>query len=268
MIHTNSARNLDIAKLLLDYGLDVNVQWHLSEAISDEIVPHPPPAQISEILVQHVVKLNFGKLFFSDANNVVFENNRGVDGYQGIDGFQSKCVQEIRRLQDERFRGDNLTMFDVLRTKNVCQLAIYARNTGMIETINSEVFPKRFPIYASTIRRYVMKGVARNKLVKLIDRFFECIADDTGQRLPGLPVVCVYKIFEMLSNKDLHNLVTAVKFVESPSARVVRDKYCCKHELTAPEPTSFAKSVLKGLLPLIMMLLLVVTLYLTTVFFL
>lgn len=260
MIHTNSCRNLDIAKLLLDYGLDVNIQWHLSEA-SDEIVPHPP-SEISEMLVQHVVKLNFGKLFFSDDNNVVFENNRG---YRGLDGFQSRCVQEIRMLREERFR--DLTMFDVLRTKNVCQLAVYARNANVMDTVNSEVFPKRFPIYASTIRRYVMKGVARNKLVKLIDRFFECIADNNGDRLPTLPLVCVYKIYEMLSNKDLHNLVSAVKFVKSPSAQVVKDKYCCKHELTPQEP-SFARSVFKGLLPLLLMLLLVVALYLLTVFFL
>jgi hypothetical protein len=98
--------------------------------------------------------------------------------------------------------SNNVSLHDIL-TKNISQLAIYARNENIVQVLKLDDYKTKFPVYAGIINSRFRKGVIRKELLEQGNRFFHSLFN----RLPELPYDCTQKIFNYLSDKDLRFLI-------------------------------------------------------------
>jgi hypothetical protein len=121
-----------------------------------------------------------------------------------ISNFQKECEEEIASMKSEKFSNSYVSFYDIL-TKDISQLAMYARNESIVQILGSDDYKKKFPIYASMINSNFRKGERRKELLEqaheTLHSFVHC-----------LPYLCNKKIFSYLSNEDLRNVIDAKNF--------------------------------------------------------
>ena len=71
---------------------------------------------------------------------------------------KDECEAEIEIMKGEKIDNSNASFYDIL-TQSISQLAIYAKNKNIVQTLKSDDYKIKFPIYASMIDSQFRKGV-------------------------------------------------------------------------------------------------------------
>lgn len=185
-------KNGKMIQLLLDYGADVNVRCQGETPVS--LAVRQCGIRVSAILVKHMCLIKAKGHYVSEENlNVAKVNEK-------IANFQCKCESEIEMLKSEKFDDSNLRYFDVFEVR-VDKLAALARNEKIVKSV---VFKRKFPTYGKVIVELFKRGVRRNKDFDFFKKFVDQLSSRGGvNKLPKLPHSVVCELFDYLDDKDV-----------------------------------------------------------------
>lgn len=239
--HNHSTKNASIVKLLLDYGARVNgtgpdglyalhsaISYRSSEDVLQSLLDegadvnqrnthgktavalaksyHYYSRPFLKILTSHIMLMKSQNLFISEENlKAVTEvlKNHKVYSY----GFSEKKFEnEIKLLKFEKFDDSPVSYYDILETKDVQKLSLWACNENIVQTVKSSDFERKFPIYCEMIVRKIDKGTLRNRDFELIKRFMNYLSTRKENKLPRLPFTFVSEMFTHLRHEDVETL--------------------------------------------------------------
>lgn len=200
------ARKLDgIIDIALDFGVDINetddfdIDLVTVALAKDEV-------DIAKKFVKHIVKLKSQNLFVSE------DNLLSVHATDELYEFSDECEWEMEQIRKESIEGTSITVLDLLNARDLVKLAPYTRNEDVMRLVNSVDLPTKFPIYASTIKAHVARGVNREESLQRAWHFFHCIFDKSDEQLPILPPMEIDRILSYLNEQDLLCLSTALTY--------------------------------------------------------
>lgn len=195
----------ELVELFLEQGADINPRIDTGSdcAVELDVVKlaiKSGELDAGEILVKYVVKMQAENLYVSK------NNLEAIAGNERLKSRKEDCEKEIKKLKETEFSETVFSLYDLLKTNTLDQLAIYAKNKQIEDLLKSDGFQNEFPIYGNMIRQQFQKGVERKVLLIRVCNFFRSLYARADCKLPNLPSVCVNLIFGYLSNKDLNNL--------------------------------------------------------------
>lgn len=190
-----------IVQLLIDYGVNLNVNFFLyhrtyPEAAKDYLnVCRPLVRQIVEKMQREIVTVSKGHL-------------QAINNDPDLSACKRECEEEIDCMREQKFDDSVVSLHDVFTTKDLVELACYAKNENILNFVKSNELTNKFPIYSNAIKRQLQKGCHRNFLLKRVKNFFS--ATTSSNNNPKIPMNCAWQIFSHLSNDDLVNLGRAM----------------------------------------------------------
>jgi hypothetical protein len=197
--------HVPIFEVLLEHGADINiVNKHnrtppdLATCRARYFGGNSSCQIIAENIKRQIVKMKNANLYVSEQNLQSISNN------DELSVPVNECQQEIAKMKSEKISNSTVSFYDIL-TKDISQLAMYARNESIVQICKSGDHKNKFPIYASIINSSFRKGERRKNLLEQGNETFDLIK-------PRLPYLCAKKIFSYLSDEDLRNLIDAKNF--------------------------------------------------------
>lgn len=113
--------------------------------------------------------------------------------------FEHCCVKEVNNLKSEKIGNSHISYYDLI-TKSVDQVASLYSYDFFVQSLDSNDYQNRFPLYARIIKSQIWKGCRRKKLLERINQ--TCLSV-----FHGLPYDCSRLIMSYLSDADLRNLI-------------------------------------------------------------
>lgn len=204
--------------LLLAYGIDVNLEIKgiygrglslMHEALDQEeyfdlpnVGSRPSCKVRSQMITQYLVKL------ISEGSFVSRNNLKWIDKIEDLRDYRKLCEEEIEKMKKTPIGDSAIFYYDLFSTKNLNQLAGYARSEIILREFQTKVHKGAFPIYWKSLAYQLKRGIWRKLLLLKVQRFFHAVADTEDNRgLAKLPCVCIAEIFSHLRNRDLRTLM-------------------------------------------------------------
>lgn len=195
--------NFEGVQLLLDLGADLNAEDNKGCCVladASNFMTSPKYLSIAKCLVKRVGLMKLCKLQVSEKNLSAIGNN-----FQ-LASFLRECENEIESMKSERCGESKIYCQDILKTRSVSQLAVFARNKGVRQFFKLNDIKRRYPIYGDKINENIRKGFAHGQSLGKLENFFQYLAVRKDDKLPNLPVVCVCHVLSYFSLEDKLNL--------------------------------------------------------------
>ncbi|XP_055848447.1 uncharacterized protein LOC129913682 [Episyrphus balteatus] len=154
-------------------------------------------------LLLHAIMLKAANLYYGEIDLYSYSYLRDKN-FMKL--HEEKCTKEIIQLKLEKIAGTKFSFYDIL-TKNTQSSVSFARNEDVDLIFQSDDYRKKFPIYASMLKRNFKKATQRCRLLETAHEFFKCLNFE-------IPYGCADQIINYLSDSDLQNLF---KLMEMPS---------------------------------------------------
>lgn len=203
----------DVVQMLLHYGAFVNANSSFKikpifKELRDRFLVC---TKIIELLFDYDTRVvHLDPVIFNDTNKfeelktkaiAVSQENLNIDN-KVLGNFQTKCLDEIRKMKLMKIDDYTLTIHDLL-VRPHRRIAIYMRNRKIVEILDSMDFKSVFPIFASKLRVCLMRGKLENRLIELC---YECIELILKIQFPA---IVVSQIISYFNTADLHRLIIA-----------------------------------------------------------
>lgn len=198
--------NDDKAELLLNYNADVNLEVG-DESLIDYVKERREeggldPTECVQRIIAHIVKRIYQGLSASEKN---LNSIRSTEKYLN---HQQLCEAEIEKMKQDFVENSAVRTYDVFVSKDLSQLAAYARNDNLLAVLKSKEYKLKYPIYWNILDYQLKKGEWRNLLLSKVKGFFHAVADTEENRgLAKLPLTCISQILSYLRNRDLRVLM-------------------------------------------------------------
>ncbi|XP_053595299.1 alpha-latrotoxin-Lg1a-like, partial [Microplitis demolitor] len=187
----------------LDYALDKKLFKnrycdHDVESGLWQVAPDKRREIVDEFM-EHIIKMKFLNLYVSEKNTKHFIN------------LSKKPVRHSKRYKKEvenmkrEMIADNISYYDFV-TADSYRLMMYLNKDKIFETLRSESYASKFPLYAIIISGCFKKGLTRKKL------FNEAFEYSVFNIIRSLPYPCMRLIMDYFSNTDLRELITKCKY--------------------------------------------------------
>ena len=139
--------------------------------------------EIAEVFKQHIGKVKAAGFYASERNLLLISND------DKINNFQDECEAEIEITKGEKINNSNASFYNIL-TQSISQLAIYAKNENTVQTLKSDDYMTKFPIYASMIDSQFRRGVDKKELLEQgnnpVNKLI-AVYQQTGSRFQQIP---------------------------------------------------------------------------------
>lgn len=204
LFYAISSGNEKIAELLLERGADISLKEDGLSAL--QVAVNGGCVGVCELFAKHVMLLK------SQNSNVSELKLRNSEKDKKLGAFQNQCLVEIGLLKSEEFHHSSVSYYDILITKDIDQLAAFARNENIVKIVKSADFMDKFPIYWSTVVQQLKRGFGRNRDFELVKALFNYLSTRETDKLPRLPFTFICDLFTFLEVKD----VTKLRILKSP----------------------------------------------------
>lgn len=232
--HKDGNRSTKILEQLLDHGIDVNTRnneglsslnlYIFGEEASNTKVEllliyganfdakdtqnytyFDPLYMFGRVIKRHMV-IRLSKSMSISEETLHFVENLHLP--YDKESYQSVCEKEMQAMRINVIGDSAVTYYNLLVSRDLSQLAAYARNASILEIFKSSTIKEMYPEYAFTLSYQLKRGKWRNLLESKIQSFFLSVANAKGNKgLPKLPWYCASKIISYLQNGDIRRLI-------------------------------------------------------------
>ena len=159
--------------------------------------------EILKILKKQIIRLKTANLYVNKRNLLLLDESMTEE----LKEFQKSCEKEIELMKYEKINNDSISFYDVL-TKS--EFGIYTKNNDVKQTLQSDAYKLKFPIYERIVFFNFIKGTERKELLEESLDFFYCLFEISEI----LPYNCAENTFKFISNKDLRYFVDVCKILK------------------------------------------------------
>lgn len=198
--------NLEGVKLLVALKADINVEDNLGMTVVEE-AHTKKHYSISMFLVNRIALMRSKGLFVSE--NLLSR----IEKIPLLKSYLVVCQEEIESLREWKicyYKSEGATYYDILKAKNVYQVAKIVRDEGIDQSqeLSFEIDVQLFPLYGNEINDILNEGLVHKLSQDIVWLFFYHLAtrENNNYRLPLLPATCQYKILKYFSLDDKLNL--------------------------------------------------------------
>ncbi|XP_043483942.1 uncharacterized protein LOC122512267 [Leptopilina heterotoma] len=151
-----------------------------------------------------LLKLFAARLFIISRNSY-FENDLQFYKKHNLVEWRDECEREVKLMEETEIDNDYRVTFYEILTQSVNKVAIYTRNAGLIQIVESSYV--RFPAYAEFLKLSVEKGKRRRELIdKCMNSMLNLIEKNNGIQFTTMEI---NQIFQYLSVVDMRRLLAA-----------------------------------------------------------
>lgn len=164
-----------------------------------------------DLLKEIVLRVHIENAYLSP--NVLREIKKNKE----LTKFYDRCVKETEKLKREKFSKSNVSLADIIRTKNMNQLVAYAGNQIIVQYFQAGYFKLKFIVYSGAIQDHFAPALLRRDLLdhQNVKEFFNFLpGGNDAVPLPNLPATFTKEVFTCLSNEDLENMKKVSRFVK------------------------------------------------------
>lgn len=159
-----------IVRVLLKYGTNASERYPHGDTSVLELAERQHSRDISKLLIQKMVEMEFLNSSIHNDGRKLIENNRAYKRY--YDEYREICSQDFQQLKDTKFYG-NVSVYRIYMAskKEVCG---FARNEELVRAMDMQNYENKCPIYfAKKFHVEVKNERFRNAAASILGSLFK-----------------------------------------------------------------------------------------------